>query len=115
ALHPAGRVAEHLVPVVETNLEGAVAQGLDDLALHLDLLFLLCDDVLLPAWESKSPWPPASGHGRSGSLDDRCHVRCLRLSFITAPFIKRDPISQAASRFPEQVLTSAASGGFIRA
>src|SRR5438552_183310 len=40
ALHPAGGVSEHLVAVVEPDPEHPVAQGLDDLAFHLDLLFL---------------------------------------------------------------------------
>jgi hypothetical protein len=38
--HLAGDVAEDLVPVVELDLEHGVREGLDDLALHLDLLFL---------------------------------------------------------------------------
>src|SRR5438046_1629592 len=45
ALHPPGGIAEHLVAVVEPDLEHPVAEGLDDLALHLDLLFLLGDDA----------------------------------------------------------------------
>ena len=38
--HLAGDVSEDLVPVVELDLEHRVREGLDDLALHLDLLFL---------------------------------------------------------------------------
>src|SRR4029453_7761182 len=38
--HLAGNMAEDLVPVVELDLEHRVWEGLDDLALHLDLLFL---------------------------------------------------------------------------
>src|SRR6186713_705148 len=38
--HLAGNVAEDLVPVVELDLEHGVREGLHDLALHLDLLFL---------------------------------------------------------------------------
>src|ERR1051325_4204304 len=38
--HLAGDVAKHLVPVVELDLEHRVREGLHDLALHLDLLFL---------------------------------------------------------------------------
>ena len=38
-----GGVAEHLVAVVETDAEHAAAEALDDLALHLDLLFLDSD------------------------------------------------------------------------
>jgi len=46
-LHPTSRVADHLVPVLEADPEHPVAEGLDDLALHLDLLFLLSDDASL--------------------------------------------------------------------
>src|SRR6266540_5707016 len=45
ALHPPGHVAERLVPVVELDAVHPVAERLDDLALHLDLLFLARDDV----------------------------------------------------------------------
>src|SRR5262249_13329900 len=40
-LHPAGRVPDHLVPVVQPDAEHAVAKRLDDLALELDLLLFL--------------------------------------------------------------------------
>jgi len=39
--HLAGGVTEGLVPAVERDSEVAVPQGLDDLAVELDLLFLL--------------------------------------------------------------------------
>src|SRR5688572_18946989 len=39
-LHLPGRVTEHLVTVVELDPEHAAPEALDDLALHLDLLFL---------------------------------------------------------------------------
>src|SRR5919199_6875439 len=42
-LHPSGRIAEQHVSVVEPDLEHAVAERLDDLALQLDLVLLLCD------------------------------------------------------------------------
>src|SRR5215208_488139 len=42
APHLAGGVAERLMAVVELDLEQTVREGLDDLALHLDLLFLGC-------------------------------------------------------------------------
>jgi len=53
------------VPVVEADLEHSVPQGLDDLALHLDLLLLVCDDVLLSWRELRSGEPAAAGgdHG----------------------------------------------------
>src|SRR3954454_19150405 len=38
--HLAGDVSEDFVPVVELDLEHRVWEGLDDLALHFDLLFL---------------------------------------------------------------------------
>src|SRR4051794_17395141 len=38
--HLAGDVSEDFVPIVELDLEHRVWEGLDDLALHLDLLFL---------------------------------------------------------------------------
>src|SRR5918996_2212569 len=38
--HLAGDVSEDFVPVVELDLEHRVREGLDDLALHLDLFFL---------------------------------------------------------------------------
>jgi hypothetical protein len=47
APHLAGRVAERLVPVVELDPEHPIAEGLDDLALHLDLLFLAGDEYSL--------------------------------------------------------------------
>ena len=51
--------------VVELDPEHPVAEGLDHLALHLDLLFLLGDsssfDSSLPTWER--PQPLESGHG----------------------------------------------------
>src|SRR4051794_29986235 len=40
AAHLAGDVPQHLVVVVELHAEHRVGQGLDDLALELDLLFL---------------------------------------------------------------------------
>src|SRR4029079_11559983 len=40
APHLARGVAEHLVPGIELDLEHAVGERLDDLALHLDLFFL---------------------------------------------------------------------------
>src|SRR6185503_7464017 len=40
APHLARGVAEHLVPGIELDLEHAIGEGLDDLALHLDLFFL---------------------------------------------------------------------------
>src|SRR6266545_6300067 len=40
AAHLSRRVAEHLVAFVELHLEHSVREGLDDFALHLDLLFL---------------------------------------------------------------------------
>src|SRR6185503_17364128 len=51
APHLARDVAEHLVPVVELDLEHGVREGLDDLALHLDLFFLrqtACDATCKP-------------------------------------------------------------------
>src|SRR5215212_7304403 len=42
AAHLAGGVAERLMAVVELDLEQTVRESLDDLALHLDLLFLGC-------------------------------------------------------------------------
>src|SRR5690242_18863847 len=51
APHLARDMAEHLVPVVELDLEHRVREGLDHLALHLDLLFLrqtACDPSLWP-------------------------------------------------------------------
>jgi hypothetical protein len=49
------------VAVLEADLEHAVPQGLDDLALHLDLFFLqlLCDLLLLSV--------STSGRARLGS------------------------------------------------
>src|SRR4051794_32136147 len=38
--HLAGDVSEDFVPIVELDLEHRVWEGLDDLALHFDLLFL---------------------------------------------------------------------------
>jgi hypothetical protein len=54
------------VTVVELDAEHAVPQRLDDLAGHLDLVFLLCDECLLsrllrgyeggrPPWSSLPP------------------------------------------------------------
>src|SRR5207253_2492356 len=45
--HLAGRISECLVAVVELDPEHAVPQRFDDLAGHLDLVFLLCDECLL--------------------------------------------------------------------
>src|SRR5215210_6275565 len=45
--HLSGGVAERLVPVVEVDPEHAVPQRLDDLAGHLDLLFLVRYRILL--------------------------------------------------------------------
>src|SRR5215203_5670023 len=45
--HLAGGVPERLVPVVEVDAEHAVPERLDDLAGHLDLLFLVRDLILL--------------------------------------------------------------------
>src|SRR5215211_1043932 len=45
--HLSGGVAERLVPVVEVDAEHAVPERLDDLAGHLDLLFLVRDLILL--------------------------------------------------------------------
>src|SRR5689334_21129382 len=42
--HLAGDVSEDFVPIVELNLEHRVWEGLEDLALHLDLLFLGHDE-----------------------------------------------------------------------
>ena len=41
--HFPGGVAESRVSVVELNLEETVSEGLDDLSLKLDLVFLLSD------------------------------------------------------------------------
>src|SRR5437016_10913489 len=49
AAHLAGGVAEGLVAVVERDLVHAVAEGLDDLALELDLLLFSCHVHLLPS------------------------------------------------------------------
>jgi len=46
APHLPGGVAERGVAVVELDLEQAVREGLDDLALELDLFFLLRDERL---------------------------------------------------------------------
>jgi hypothetical protein len=46
AAHLPGRVAERLVSVVERDPELAVAEGFDDLALELDLLFFDCYELL---------------------------------------------------------------------
>src|SRR5437870_10941953 len=64
AAHLAGGVAEGLVAVVERDLVHAVAEGLDDLALELDLLLFPCHVHLLPSWR-----PPRSTAGRA--LGDR--------------------------------------------
>src|SRR5919198_6402378 len=65
AAHLAGGVAEGLVAVVERDLVHAVAEGLDDLALELDLLFFPCHVHLLP-----SERPPRFGTGRAPAIDD---------------------------------------------
>ena len=44
APHFPGGVAKRLVPVVEHDAEHSVPESLDDLALRLELLFLLSDD-----------------------------------------------------------------------
>jgi hypothetical protein len=46
AAHLAGGVTERGVSVVELDLEQPVAEGLDDLPLQLDLVFLLSDNDL---------------------------------------------------------------------
>src|SRR5207253_5531575 len=58
AAHLAGGVAEGLVAVVERDLVHAVAEGLDDLALELDLLLFPCHVHLLP---SRAPAPREAG------------------------------------------------------
>src|SRR5690242_18458062 len=54
AAHAAGRVADGLVAVVERDPEHAVAQGLRDLALELDGLFLGADGFLLSGVASRT-------------------------------------------------------------
>ena len=44
--HLAGRVGEHLVAVVELDTEHPAREGLEDLALHLDLLFARDGELL---------------------------------------------------------------------
>src|SRR5438128_1300006 len=61
----AGGVAEGLVAVVERDLVHAVAEGLDDLALELDLLLFPCHVHLLP--NSRPPRPRGRGGRRSGT------------------------------------------------
>src|SRR3954451_2485591 len=63
--HLPGDMAEDLVPVVELHPEHRVGQGLRDLALHLDLVFLaqatsLCATVPegATAWSHSRPWDP---------------------------------------------------------
>src|SRR5215207_8706782 len=56
--HLARDVAEHLVPIVELNLEHRVREGLDDLALHLDLLFLGHGGTALRSRGRSPPWVP---------------------------------------------------------
>src|SRR5919205_3296989 len=67
--HLAGDVAENLVAVVERHPEHRVGQGLRDLALHLDLVFLAqatslcCDlppDYSLVTLTALGPLSPAS-------------------------------------------------------
>ena len=60
APHLPGRVAERLVTVVERDPEHAVAQGLDDLTLELDLLFLRCDGNSLQAVRNDGTRPVRS-------------------------------------------------------
>src|SRR5581483_685192 len=55
APHLARDVAEHLVPVVELDLEHRVREGLDDLALHLDLLFLRQSACDPSGWDHEPP------------------------------------------------------------
>src|ERR671936_146897 len=56
APHLAGGVAEGLVAVVERDLVHAVAEGLDDLALELDLLLFPCHVHLLPELAPAPLW-----------------------------------------------------------
>ena len=69
AAHLAGDVAEHHVLVVELDAEHRVGQGLDDLALHLDLLFLCpCGAESYQQRASRSaPRPRSSAATRASS------------------------------------------------
>src|SRR5690242_18460224 len=69
AAHLAGDVREHLELVVEADPEHGVRQGLRDLALHLDLLFLLAHE------------PPSTGDAIHAAQPIRGRAACsLRLS-----------------------------------
>src|SRR6266545_8016512 len=56
AAHPARRVAESLVTVVEQEPVHPVAEGLEDLALQIDLLFLAGDRAPLLSAAPRVRW-----------------------------------------------------------
>src|SRR5215211_5667510 len=58
APHLAGRIAERLVAVVELDPEHPVAEGLDHLALHLDLFFHAVPFYLLGAGAARGRAAP---------------------------------------------------------
>ena len=60
ALHPAPHVSQRLVPVVESDAKHPAAEGLDDLTLDFELLFLLFHRSSLSRGESRGR---VRGHG----------------------------------------------------
>src|SRR5215467_5600381 len=77
APHLPGRVPEGLVAVVELDPEHAAAERLDDLALELDLLFLV---GYLPTPFSRTPCAPLGRTAVSSTkrlAGDRGHGGCL--------------------------------------
>src|SRR5216117_2750043 len=112
APHLAGRVAEGLVAVVEEDLVHAVAEGLDDLPLELDLVFLACD--LSSSMNSRA----ADESPRRGKLvsvlPDEDDVRRLRALLALAGLVfdlrvlgqGLEPVARDVREVHEEILTA---------